>query len=93
VRYKGKCGVGGFYANPRRARIGSKFQSLSARGVGLLTENEIVRSWRKLFGGGDYDEGTFSTAENLLESLRPESPLRHRLSTELIEIRKLNPQS
>jgi hypothetical protein len=28
-------------------------------------------------------------AESLLENLRPESPLRHRLATELDEIRKL----
>ncbi|MGI9471597.1 MAG: hypothetical protein ACR2NZ_08715 [Rubripirellula sp.] len=36
------------------------------------------------------NEGTFDKAEELLEEeLRPESPLRHRLSVELEELRSL----
>ena len=35
-----------------------------------------------------YDADAFDKAEALLDELRPESPLRHRLSVELEEIRK-----
>lgn len=54
----------------------------------MLTEQEVVRSWRKLFKGGEYDESAFARAEALLDELRAESPLRHRLWTELGELRK-----
>jgi hypothetical protein len=43
-----------------------------------------------LFGGTGVSSDTFVKAENLLEELRPESPLRHRLSVELEEIRRLH---
>jgi hypothetical protein len=36
---------------------------------------------------GNNDE-TFAKAEQLLDELRPESPLRHRLGTELDELRE-----
>lgn len=55
----------------------------------MLTEKEVSRSWRTLFKGGAYSEETFSKAESLLDELRLESPLRHRLMCELIELRKL----
>lgn len=55
----------------------------------MLTEKEVSRSWRQLFKGGAYDDETFTKAENLLEELRAESPLRHRLQTELEELRNL----
>jgi len=58
----------------------------------LLTEQEISRNWRTLFNGVDCNEEVFSKAEALLEELRPESPLRHRLGTELTELRKLRLQ-
>ncbi len=35
------------------------------------------------------NEETFARAEALLEELRPESPLRHRLDGELSELRKI----
>lgn len=57
--------------------------------TGLLTEKEVSRSWRTLFSSPDYGEAEFDKAEILLEELRPESPLRHRLATELGELRKL----
>jgi hypothetical protein len=38
------------------------------------------------------DEGAFVKAEELLEELRPESPLRHRLGAELNELRRLKLQ-
>ncbi len=55
----------------------------------MLTEQEISRTWRILFRDPGAGEETFARAELLLEELRPESPLRHRLETELNEIRKL----
>jgi len=54
----------------------------------VLTEQEVSRSWQKLLKGGLTDE-TFSKAESLLDELRPESPLRHRLSCELDELREM----
>jgi len=58
----------------------------------LLTEQQINRSWRRLFGTGEVGEEDFEKAETLLEELRPESPLRHRLGNELEELRKLKLQ-
>lgn len=55
----------------------------------MLTEQEIAKNWRSLFQIGQYGEDTFEKAEVLLDELRPESPLRHRLGAELAEIRKL----
>ena len=59
------------------------------RGVPLLTEQEVSRTWRTLFKGSDFSEEELSKAEALLEELRPESPLRHRLSGELEELRRI----
>jgi len=59
-------------------------------GVALLTEQEVSRSWNRLFAAGtEVTADTFSKAETLLEELRPESPLYHRLQNELVEIREL----
>ncbi len=58
----------------------------------MLTEQQINQSWRRLFNGGQFDEETFDKAASLLDELRPESPLRHRLGTELEELRKLKLQ-
>lgn len=55
----------------------------------LLTESEVQRSFRNMFKNGQIDEEKLDRAENLLDQLRPESPLRHRLSTELEELREL----
>ena len=56
----------------------------------MLTESEVSRSWTKLFKSGIFTEVSFEKAEALLEELRPESPLYHRLGQELDEIRKLH---
>ena len=56
----------------------------------MLTENEVSRSWSKIFGSGNVEVGSFERAEQLLDGLRPESPLRHRLTIELEELRKLH---
>ncbi len=55
----------------------------------MLTESEVQRSFRNMFKGQDVSADTFDKAEALLEELRAESPLRHRLSIELDEIRKM----
>ena len=54
----------------------------------MLTEQEVARSWRQLFTNGIQAEA-FDRAEQLLDELRPESPLRHRLMIELDELRSL----
>jgi hypothetical protein len=56
----------------------------------LLTEAEVQRSFRNLFKSKDVPPETFDKAESLLDELRPESPLRHRLSVELDELRKMH---
>ncbi len=53
----------------------------------MLTEQEISRSWRSLFRGHECTDETLAKAEQLLDELRPESPLRHRLGAELDELR------
>lgn len=58
----------------------------------MLTEQQIARSWQKLFAKHELTNETVAKAEALLEELRPESPLRHRLSSELEELRKLRLQ-
>jgi hypothetical protein len=40
-----------------------------------------------MFSGTEIEPTTFDRAEQLLDELRPESPLRHRLSMELEELR------
>jgi len=56
----------------------------------LLTEDQVHRSFRNLFNNTDISNDSFDKAENLLEELRPESPLRHRLAGELEELRELS---
>ncbi|MFO0905895.1 MAG: hypothetical protein U0939_23005 [Pirellulales bacterium] len=55
----------------------------------MLTEAEVQRSFNKLVKTEGRTPEMFEKAEALLEQLRAESPLRHRLSTELEELRKL----
>ena len=55
----------------------------------MLTENEVSRTWSRLFKDG-LNEDAFGNAESLLTELRPESPLRHRLELELEELRKIH---
>jgi hypothetical protein len=63
---------------------------VSLQGVNrLLTEKEVATSWRNLFKGRELNDEVFEQAETLLEELRPESPLRHRLAGELVELRRL----
>jgi hypothetical protein len=56
----------------------------------LLTESTVERIFRELMSDQNRSEETFEKAEELLEEeLRPESPLRHRLTIELEELRSL----
>jgi predicted DNA-binding WGR domain protein len=55
----------------------------------LLTEKEVARSWGRIFQNSKVEAVSFERAEQLLEELRSESPLRHRLHLELEELRKL----
>jgi hypothetical protein len=57
----------------------------------LLTEAEVQRSFRKLFNKDrEIEPDAFEKAEALLDELRPESPLRHRLQGELEELRTMH---
>lgn len=59
------------------------------RGNPVLTEAEVLRSYRKLLVNVDLTPEVFEKVEVLLDELRPESPLRHRLVGELDELREL----
>ena len=60
------------------------------RGIVLLTESTVESMFRELMSDPNRGEETFEKAEDLLdEELRPESPLRHRLTQELEELREL----
>ncbi len=54
----------------------------------MLTEKEVSRSWSRMFTTSEIELATFERAELLLDELRPESPLRHRLTMELEELRE-----
>ena len=73
-------------------RVSEEFFFISpAERYSVLTEQEVSRSWARLFKGEKSGE-TFAKAEALLDELRPESPLRHRLGIELEELRELATQ-
>ncbi len=56
----------------------------------MLTEQEVSRRWSGMFHQNpEISDQTLDRAELLLDELRPESPLRHRLSVELDELRRL----
>ena len=58
--------------------------------IELLTESTVESMFRTLMNDPQRDEETFDKAEELLEEeLRPESPLRHRLTVELEELRSI----
>lgn len=56
----------------------------------MLTERDVLTMWRQLFQDNEINGTTMTQAEDLLDNLRPESPLRHRLTTELDDIQKLD---
>ncbi len=69
---------------------GSKASAALLKENFLLTESTVEQMFRKLMNDPQRDELRFDKAEELIEDeLRPESPLRHRLSVELDELRVL----
>jgi hypothetical protein len=63
------------------------------KGYLLLTEQQISNSWSQILRSTKVDADLVARAEALIDQLRPESPLRHRLDLELEELRKLSTQS
>ena len=57
--------------------------------ITLLTESEVQKNFRKVLTGTEISDESIEKAEGLIDQLRFESPLRHRLTVELDEIRKL----
>ena len=55
----------------------------------MLSESSVEKSFRKLTSSPERTGDDLDRAEELLDELRPESPLRHRLSVELDELRSL----
>ncbi len=56
----------------------------------MLTEATVEKMFRSLMNDPARNEEIFDKAEELLEEeLRPESPLRHRLTVELEELREI----
>lgn len=55
----------------------------------MLTESQVQRTFSKLMNSADISEESFEKAESLLDELPPESPLRHRLSVELDEVKEI----
>jgi hypothetical protein len=56
----------------------------------VLTEKELSHTWNRLFADQQFADEALEQAEELLEQLRPESPLRHRLTNELEELRSIH---
>ena len=55
----------------------------------MLTESQVQQSFRKIMAMTDRSGEDLDRAEQLLEQIRPESPLRHRLGEELEQVRQL----
>ncbi|MBM4091712.1 MAG: hypothetical protein FJ276_20135 [Planctomycetes bacterium] len=54
----------------------------------MLTEAEVQRSYRSILKRMESEPEAIDRAEELLDELRPESPLRLRLLQEIEELRK-----
>lgn len=57
----------------------------------MLTESQVEKSFRLLVNKSELTEEDFEKAEILLDNLRAESPLLHRLSQELEEVKAIAP--
>jgi hypothetical protein len=53
-----------------------------------MDERDVLRAWRELFHNGKITSETLVQAEEFLDGLSGESPLRIRLATELEELQK-----
>jgi hypothetical protein len=58
----------------------------------MLNEGQVRLLWERLFSAGSVSPECMSRANELIDELRPESPLRFRLEKELVDIRKLHKQ-
>jgi len=76
-------------SNTRRAAIRETPTPSDSRSIEPLTEAEVQRSFRILLKTWSSEPDALEKAEALLDNLRPESPLRHRLCGELDEVRRL----
>ena len=56
----------------------------------MLKEGQVALLWQRLFAEQLITPECLKRANELIEQLRPESPLRHRLTTELNEIQQMN---
>jgi len=65
------------------------WKRFSQRDETMLTESSVEKTFRKLLTSPERTEADLDRAEELLDELRPESPLRHRLSVEIDELRSL----
>ena len=55
----------------------------------MLSEQTIANRWRNLFQGGHITKDAIRSAEEMIDQLPPESPLRVRLDNELRELRNV----
>lgn len=55
----------------------------------MLNEGQVTLLWQRLFAEQEISAECFKRAEELIDQLRAESPLRFRLEQELKEIRQL----
>jgi hypothetical protein len=54
-----------------------------------VDERELTIAWRNLFHGKEIAQDQLAKAQALLDELSGESPLHHRLTRELDELKKL----
>jgi hypothetical protein len=55
----------------------------------MLNEGQILLKWQRLFSDHPVTPTSLATADQLIEQLRAESPVRFRLEQELHDIRQL----
>lgn len=55
----------------------------------MLNEGQILLKWQQLFSDNPVTPASLAAADQLIEQLRPESPVRFRLEQELRDIRQL----
>lgn len=55
----------------------------------MINEGQVTLLWQRLFTESTVNSECFDRAEELLDQLRSESPLRFRLAQELSEIRQM----
>jgi hypothetical protein len=55
----------------------------------MLSEQTVANKWSILFKDGHITGETIRSAEDMIDQLPPESPLRARLGGELRELRKM----